>query len=198
MVTDNLTGHGAKISPVDKLTLLRAPRWGPSHSLQSWRSWLHFMRICARLMRTAHHGMSRRSIDPGIVARSGGSMGWMLEEAQEGSQYNFAKHGCRAAIRNAVDVVGIKSPRWKLLVIRASYVLRKCWIRKCICHICHHKVEKESYRTFSICTNYRISSVNVASTFPGLYLVEKMGRRNLLLMGAIGEHCLYDATEDMI
>jgi nitrate/nitrite transporter NarK len=26
----------------------------------------------------------------------------------------------------------------------------------------------------------------VASTFPGLYLVEKMGRRNLLLMGAIG------------
>ncbi|KAK5706710.1 Plasma membrane low glucose sensor [Elasticomyces elasticus] len=28
--------------------------------------------------------------------------------------------------------------------------------------------------------------VNVASTFPGLYLVEKMGRRNLLLMGAIG------------
>jgi hypothetical protein len=30
------------------------------------------------------------------------------------------------------------------------------------------------------------NSVNVASTFPGLYLVEKMGRRNLLLMGAIG------------
>ena len=30
------------------------------------------------------------------------------------------------------------------------------------------------------------SCVNVASTFPGLYLVEKMGRRNLLLMGAIG------------
>ncbi|KAK3074176.1 Plasma membrane low glucose sensor [Teratosphaeriaceae sp. CCFEE 6253] len=28
--------------------------------------------------------------------------------------------------------------------------------------------------------------VNVASTFPGLYLVEKLGRRNLLLMGAIG------------
>lgn len=28
--------------------------------------------------------------------------------------------------------------------------------------------------------------MNVASTFPGLYLVEKMGRRNLLLMGAIG------------
>jgi len=27
---------------------------------------------------------------------------------------------------------------------------------------------------------------NVASTFPGLYLVEKLGRRNLLLMGAIG------------
>ena len=26
----------------------------------------------------------------------------------------------------------------------------------------------------------------MASTFPGLYLVEKMGRRNLLLMGAIG------------
>ncbi|EKG09814.1 Sugar/inositol transporter [Macrophomina phaseolina MS6] len=34
----------------------------------------------------------------------------------------------------------------------------------------------------SVITN----SVNVASTFPGLYLVEKMGRRNLLLMGAIG------------
>ncbi|KAF2756000.1 general substrate transporter [Pseudovirgaria hyperparasitica] len=30
------------------------------------------------------------------------------------------------------------------------------------------------------------NSVNVVSTFPGLYLVEKMGRRNLLLMGAIG------------
>jgi SP family sugar:H+ symporter-like MFS transporter len=30
------------------------------------------------------------------------------------------------------------------------------------------------------------SCVNVISTFPGLYLVEKMGRRNLLLMGAIG------------
>jgi len=30
------------------------------------------------------------------------------------------------------------------------------------------------------------SCVNVVSTFPGLYLVEKMGRRNLLLMGAIG------------
>ncbi len=28
--------------------------------------------------------------------------------------------------------------------------------------------------------------MNVFSTFPGLYLVEKMGRRNLLLMGAIG------------
>ncbi|KAL1582718.1 hypothetical protein WHR41_08585 [Cladosporium halotolerans] len=28
--------------------------------------------------------------------------------------------------------------------------------------------------------------VNVVSTFPGLYLVEKMGRRNLLLMGAAG------------
>ncbi|KAM0719064.1 hypothetical protein Q7P37_004969 [Cladosporium fusiforme] len=28
--------------------------------------------------------------------------------------------------------------------------------------------------------------VNVVSTFPGLYLVEKMGRRNLLLMGAVG------------
>jgi SP family sugar:H+ symporter-like MFS transporter len=28
--------------------------------------------------------------------------------------------------------------------------------------------------------------INVVSTFPGLYLVEKMGRRNLLLMGAIG------------
>ncbi|OJD28915.1 high affinity glucose transporter rgt2 [Diplodia corticola] len=34
----------------------------------------------------------------------------------------------------------------------------------------------------SVITN----SVNVVSTFPGLYLVEKMGRRNLLLMGAIG------------
>lgn len=30
------------------------------------------------------------------------------------------------------------------------------------------------------------SSINVASTFPGLYLVEKWGRRNLLLFGAIG------------
>lgn len=30
------------------------------------------------------------------------------------------------------------------------------------------------------------NSVNVVSTLPGLYLVEKMGRRNLLLMGAIG------------
>ena len=30
------------------------------------------------------------------------------------------------------------------------------------------------------------NSVNVASTFPGLYLVEKLGRRGLLLMGAIG------------
>ncbi|KIX00066.1 uncharacterized protein Z518_10993 [Rhinocladiella mackenziei CBS 650.93] len=30
------------------------------------------------------------------------------------------------------------------------------------------------------------NSVNVASTFPGLWLVEKMGRRHLLLMGAIG------------
>ncbi|CAO2649443.1 Nn.00g068280.m01.CDS01 [Neocucurbitaria sp. VM-36] len=30
------------------------------------------------------------------------------------------------------------------------------------------------------------NSVNVASTFPGLYLVERLGRRNLLLMGAIG------------
>jgi hypothetical protein len=29
-------------------------------------------------------------------------------------------------------------------------------------------------------------SVNVASTFPGLYLVEKEGRRNLLLFGAVG------------
>ena len=28
--------------------------------------------------------------------------------------------------------------------------------------------------------------VNVVSTLPGLYLVEKMGRRGLLLMGAIG------------
>ena len=30
------------------------------------------------------------------------------------------------------------------------------------------------------------SCVNVGSTFPGLYLVEKWGRRNLLLFGAIG------------
>jgi len=30
------------------------------------------------------------------------------------------------------------------------------------------------------------SSINVASTLPGLYLVEKWGRRNLLLFGAIG------------
>jgi SP family sugar:H+ symporter-like MFS transporter len=30
------------------------------------------------------------------------------------------------------------------------------------------------------------NSVNVASTFPGLYLVERWGRRNLLLFGAIG------------
>ena len=30
------------------------------------------------------------------------------------------------------------------------------------------------------------SAVNVASTFPGLYMVEAMGRRNLLLFGAIG------------
>jgi len=28
--------------------------------------------------------------------------------------------------------------------------------------------------------------VNVASTFPGLYMVEKLGRRNLLLLGAVG------------
>ena len=28
--------------------------------------------------------------------------------------------------------------------------------------------------------------MNVFSTFPGLYLVEAMGRRNLLLMGAVG------------
>jgi SP family sugar:H+ symporter-like MFS transporter len=30
------------------------------------------------------------------------------------------------------------------------------------------------------------NSVNVASTLPGLYMVERLGRRNLLLMGAIG------------
>ncbi|PSN59837.1 glucose transporter-like protein [Corynespora cassiicola Philippines] len=30
------------------------------------------------------------------------------------------------------------------------------------------------------------NSVNVASTFPGLWMVEKLGRRNLLLLGAIG------------
>ncbi|KAK4990539.1 hypothetical protein LTR28_001449, partial [Elasticomyces elasticus] len=34
----------------------------------------------------------------------------------------------------------------------------------------------------SVITN----SVNVVSTFPGLYMVEKLGRRNLLLLGAIG------------
>ncbi|KAI8940718.1 hypothetical protein NX059_001984 [Plenodomus lindquistii] len=34
----------------------------------------------------------------------------------------------------------------------------------------------------SVITN----SVNVASTFPGLYMVERLGRRNLLLLGAIG------------
>jgi len=36
--------------------------------------------------------------------------------------------------------------------------------------------------TTSMITN----GVNVASTFPGLYMVEKWGRRPLLLMGAIG------------
>jgi sugar porter (SP) family MFS transporter len=36
--------------------------------------------------------------------------------------------------------------------------------------------------TIQVITN----TVNVVSTIPGLYLVEKMGRRNLLLMGAIG------------
>lgn len=30
------------------------------------------------------------------------------------------------------------------------------------------------------------NSVNVASTIPGLYMVEKLGRRNLLLLGAVG------------
>ena len=30
------------------------------------------------------------------------------------------------------------------------------------------------------------SAVNVASTFPGLYMVEAWGRRNLLLFGAAG------------
>ncbi|KAF1851041.1 glucose transporter-like protein [Cucurbitaria berberidis CBS 394.84] len=30
------------------------------------------------------------------------------------------------------------------------------------------------------------NSVNVASTLPGLYMVEKLGRRNLLLLGAVG------------
>ena len=30
------------------------------------------------------------------------------------------------------------------------------------------------------------SSVNVASTFPGLYLVEAWGRRPLLMFGAVG------------
>jgi MFS transporter, SP family, sugar:H+ symporter len=31
------------------------------------------------------------------------------------------------------------------------------------------------------------NTVNVASTFPGLYMVEKLGRRRLLLFGAIGK-----------
>ncbi|KAF2151979.1 general substrate transporter [Myriangium duriaei CBS 260.36] len=35
-------------------------------------------------------------------------------------------------------------------------------------------------------TSLITSCVNVASTFPGLYMVEKLGRRNLLLFGAIG------------
>jgi MFS transporter, SP family, sugar:H+ symporter len=35
--------------------------------------------------------------------------------------------------------------------------------------------------TIQVITN----TVNVVSTLPGLYLVEKMGRRNLLLMGAM-------------
>jgi len=30
------------------------------------------------------------------------------------------------------------------------------------------------------------NAVNIASTFPGLYMVEKLGRRNLLLLGAVG------------
>lgn len=34
--------------------------------------------------------------------------------------------------------------------------------------------------------NMITSAVNVGSTFPGLYLVEKWGRRNLLLFGAVG------------
>lgn len=36
--------------------------------------------------------------------------------------------------------------------------------------------------TIQVITN----TINVVTTLPGLYLVEKMGRRNLLLMGAIG------------
>ncbi|KAF2474140.1 glucose transporter-like protein [Lindgomyces ingoldianus] len=36
--------------------------------------------------------------------------------------------------------------------------------------------------TIQVITN----AINVASTFPGLYMVERLGRRNLLLMGAIG------------
>ncbi|KAF2181701.1 glucose transporter-like protein [Zopfia rhizophila CBS 207.26] len=36
--------------------------------------------------------------------------------------------------------------------------------------------------TIQVITN----AVNIASTFPGLYMVEKLGRRNLLLLGAIG------------
>lgn len=42
----------------------------------------------------------------------------------------------------------------------------------------------------SVITN----TVNVVSTFPGLYLVEKMGRRNLLLMGAIGRRIPIPST----
>ncbi|KAH7122635.1 high affinity glucose transporter RGT2 [Dendryphion nanum] len=36
--------------------------------------------------------------------------------------------------------------------------------------------------TIQIITN----AINIASTFPGLYMVEKLGRRNLLLLGAVG------------
>lgn len=38
----------------------------------------------------------------------------------------------------------------------------------------------------SFIINMITSSVNVASTFPGLYMVETWGRRNLLLFGAVG------------
>lgn len=42
------------------------------------------------------------------------------------------------------------------------------------------------HEALDILTNAAYSTVNVVSTLPGLYLVEKMGRRNLLLLGGIG------------